>query len=92
MTVRTGRFRRARVAVEGFRENNRAARVRLAPVNLDSSTDRYPDRSSTDDGSGATDATDTHLGIRNNGSAGSPRDNKVSGQTGRCKRGSLHLL
>jgi hypothetical protein len=56
-------------------ERKTRAPPRLAPgvVNPDSSTGRNPDRSSTDDGIGASAATDTHLGAGNSGSAGSPR-------------------
>jgi len=59
----------------------------------DSSTDRNPDRSSSDDGIGATAATDTHLGADNSGSAGSPRDSNKAflvGMPGQCKRENLH--
>jgi len=62
-------------------------------VNPDSSTDRNPDRSSSDDGIGATAATDTHLGADNSGSAGSPRDSNKAflvGMPGQCKRENLH--
>jgi hypothetical protein len=73
------------------REKQSTARLAEGLVNPDSSTDRNPDRNSSDDGPGATAATDTHLGTDNSGSVGSPRDsNKVSGQPGQCKRGSLH--
>ena len=54
-------------------------------VNPDSSTDRNPDRSSSDDRTGSTYATDIRPGGGNSGSAGSPRDGP-----GRCKCGSLH--
>jgi len=64
-------------------------------VNPDRSTGRNPDRSSTDDGIGATAATDTHLGAGNSGSAGSPRDSNracLVGMPGRCRHGTRHLL
>ena len=78
------RHRREKPQPTGFAEGS---------VNPDSSTDRNPDRSSSDDRIGATDATDIRPGGGSIGSAGSPRDsNKVFGQPGRCKRGSLRLL
>jgi hypothetical protein len=67
--------------------------LRRGLVNPDSNTDRNPDRSSTDDATGASGATDIRPGAGSIGSAGSLRDsNKVSGQPGLCKRGSLHPL
>src|SRR5262249_49437673 len=53
------------------RENPRSRR---GLVNPDSSTDRNPDRSSTDDGLGATDAIDIPQGDGSNDSADSRRD------------------
>jgi hypothetical protein len=75
------------------REKQSTARLAEGLVNLGSSTDRNPDRSSSGDGIGASGATDILPVDGNSGSAGSPRgSNKVSGQLGRCRRGSLHLL
>jgi hypothetical protein len=60
-------------------------------VNPHSSTDRNPDRNSTDDDFGAPAATDTHLGTDNSGSVGNPHDsNKAC--LGQCKRENPRLL
>jgi hypothetical protein len=64
-------------------------------INLDRSTDRNLDRSSTDDGSGANSANDTHLRAGNSGSAGSLGDSNrafLVDRRGRCRRGTCHLL
>jgi hypothetical protein len=79
----------------GEKKQNHRGGLALGLVNPDSSTDRCPDRSNSDDGIGATDASDTHLSAGNSDSAGSPRDSNMAflaGTPGRCRHGSPRLL